>query len=250
MHSHDTARHPSQTATLSRRSAIRALTGAGIAAFAVTTLGRTAGAQTSDERQTPQLYATTDYLNLRSAPGTRHGVIIVIPPKAIITLNAMEQNGFASANYDGYTGWVHRDYIVPAGFSSGDPVFVGAARTTSDVNLRSGPGTGHQVLRVVPSGTWVDVSDTIENGFRYVVHDGLAGWMADRYLGGADDGGQGETFTTTADLNLRAEPSTSAAVHLVMPEGSTVQAGAGWSNGFRQVTYQGILGWAHTSYLN
>jgi uncharacterized protein YraI len=241
---------PALSATMSRRSALRTMAGVGVAAMTITAFGRTAGAQVSPEQHTSQLYATTDYLNLRSGPGTRHSVITVMPPKSIITLNAQEQHGYYSVNYDGRSGWAHRDYLVPAGLASEDPVIIGSARTTDDLNLRSGPGAGHQVMRVAAAGTWVEASDTVENGFRYVVHEGLAGWMADRYLSWTTDGGQPAWYlTTTAALNLREDPSTSARIYLVIPEGSDVRAGDVVANGFRQVTYKGTTGWAHTGFL-
>lgn len=61
-------------------------------------------------------------------------------------------------------------------------MIVGTATTTDYVNLRSGPSTSHQVLRVVASGAAVQVSSTVQNGYRYVIHNGLAGWIADQYL--------------------------------------------------------------------
>jgi uncharacterized protein YraI len=57
--------------------------------------------------------------------------------------------------------------------------------------------------------------------------------------------------TATADLNLRAGPSLSAAVLRVIPAGAAVswdpfQAGSG---GYVAVTYDGTAGWAHGDYL-
>lgn len=235
---------------MTRRSAIRTFATAGVAMATIGSFGRAAADDTA-ERHTSQLYTVTTHSNFRSGPGTSHSVISVIPPGATFTLNAQEQNGFYAVNYKGTNGWVYAQLIVPAGSTSPDPVIVGEAKTSTAVNLRSGPGTGHQVLRVVSGGSWINVSNTVQNGFRYVVHQGLAGWMADQYIVPATNGGQGaETFTTTANLNLRAEPSTSAKVLLVMPSGSKVTAEVGGSNGFRKVTYKGTTGWAATAYLN
>jgi D-alanyl-D-alanine carboxypeptidase len=228
---------------MTRRSALRAFGGAGAALLAAATVGRVSANHTSE------LYTVTANANFRTGPGTGYAVIAVIPKGATFTLNAREENNYYSATYKGTVGWVYAPLVVKAGGTSGDPVIVGTAKTTANVNLRSGPSTSNSVLRVVPAGTTVQISDTVQSGFRYVILDGLAGWIADQYLG---SGGQpsGETFTTTARLNLRAEPSTSAKVLLVIPAGATVKALSGTSPGWRQVSYQGTAGWAATDYLN
>lgn len=172
-----------------------------------------------------------------------------MPKGAMITLQQRYQNGFYYVSYKGQLDWAHHDYIVKAS-TTPDPVIIGTARTTANVNLRSGPSTSHQILRVVASGATVQISNTVKNGFQYVSYQGQTGWMFDAYISFSDGSNQPETFTTTAALNLRAEPSLSAKVLLVIPSGATVQAGTGASGQFRQVTYKGTVGWAATAYLN
>ena len=59
----------------------------------------------------------------------------------------------------------------------------------------------------------------------------------------------GDVGRTTAALNLREQPNTSARVLLVMPAGVTVQVGDQVNNGFRLVSYNGTSDWAFASYL-
>ena len=197
-------------------------------------------------------YRTTTALNLRSGPGTGYGVVLVMPGNAMVRSLGETRNGFRKVSYLGTPGWAHQDYLtVTNGGSTDSPVIVGSTRTTATVNLRSGPSTSHSVLRVVAAGTWVEISNTVQNGFRYVVHQGLAGWIYDQYLSQS-----GETpydpnsATTTSALNLRAEPSLSAKILTVMPSGARVKLLDGYSNGFRKVSYNGLTGWASTAYLN
>ena len=56
-------------------------------------------------------------------------------------------------------------------------------------------------------------------------------------------------FLTTSSLNLRAQPSSSAAIILVMPSGAAVQAIGPEQNGFLKVAYKGYQGWASKTYL-
>jgi uncharacterized protein YraI len=234
---------------MTRRAALRAFGGAGAAVFAVALGGRSVLAQISAEQHTSTPYTVTANLNLRAEPSTSAKVLLVIPKGGIITLNAKESNGFYSVNYKGTNGWAHSSYIVPADSSAPDPTIIGSARTVANVNLRTGPGTSYAVIRVVPQSTQVGITATVRNGFRYVDDRGTRGWIADSYLGHVSDGDR-ETFTTTTNLNLRAEPSTSAKVLLVMPANSVVETASGTAPGWRQVIYKGTKGWAATDYLN
>ena len=228
---------------MSRRSAIRTFAGAGAAAFAIATVGMAAAEHTS------QHYTVSTNANFRTGPGTGYSIISVIRTGETFTYNGYTENDFSSVTYQGRNGWVYASLIVGAGGTSGDPVIVGEKRATANVNLRSGPSTGNQVLRVVYAGTWVQVSDTVQNGFRYVIHNGLAGWISDQYLSAGGDDQSGNYRTTTTRLNLRAEPTTSAKVLTVMPAGAKVQLLHTGANGFGNVNYNGMQGWAYLDYL-
>lgn len=55
---------------------------------------------------------------------------------------------------------------------------------------------------------------------------------------------------TTANLNLRKSPSTSASILAVIPSGTVVTlVSSAQSNGFYNVKYNGITGWSYASYL-
>jgi uncharacterized protein YraI len=59
----------------------------------------------------------------------------------------------------------------------------------------------------------------------------------------------GSHYRTTSALNLRAKPSTSAKILLVIPDGAVVEDLGTAQNGFSNVKYQGTAGWAYTDYL-
>lgn len=55
--------------------------------------------------------------------------------------------------------------------------------TTGGLNLRKGPGTSYDVLRAMPEGAKVVVTDGVPvDGFIGVTHEGLAGFASYRYL--------------------------------------------------------------------
>jgi len=212
-----------------------------------------AGAAPAARSCDPCEVETTAALNLRSGPGTNYEVLTVIRAGGRLLASVTATNGFREVVYNGFTGWAHQDYLsfllVEPSPSNPGPM-VRTASVTVDLNLRTGPSTSNQVLRVMGAGDAVQFSETLSNGYRYVIHDGLAGWAADQYLSfGVPQGPQTEYLTTTADLNLRDGPSTADRVLTVMPSGVSVRVGDQFANGYRLVTYNGVSGWAAVAYL-
>jgi len=229
---------------MDRRSVLRVMLGAGAVAtggFAHLALSDSAAARSGDGR-----LRTTAALNLRAKPSMSASVRLVMPKGAIVTNRYAEKNGFMKVEYQGLIGWAYGAYLEPV---DSDPTIIGEAVTTTTVNFRSGPSTGQSVLRVLAKGTVVQISDRTQAGFRYAIHDGMAGWIYDQYL--APHGGEGPAyFTTTTAVNLRAKPSTSSTILLVVPAGAVV---ADYDlqivNGFRSVDYNGTVGWIYDAYL-
>jgi uncharacterized protein YgiM (DUF1202 family) len=226
-----------------------------VAGTTALTLGGSSLIRNVAARSTDTRIVNTEGARLRSGPGTGYTILASLAKGTEVQYLA---HGGSANGYEwhkvkviatGKDGFIAASLLSMPGSTGSDPVMIGTAKTLANVNLRSGPSTGHQVLRVVPSGASIQVSSTVQGGFRYVIHNGLAGWMSDQYIAWGSQPGT-TTFTTTANLNLRAEPSTSAKVLLVMPSGATVTALAGTASGWRQVSYKGTTGWAATAYLN
>jgi D-alanyl-D-alanine carboxypeptidase len=224
--------------------------GLGAAALAIEAFGLR---QSTAVDASPLPYSVTADLNLRSGPGLQYSVIRVMPKGSTVVLTGKEENGFYSVTFEGTAGWAHRDYVVAdppvvdgVGFA---PIFIGNARTTAALNLRSGPSTTEDVLMVIPSGTWVEISNAERLGFRFVRVDGRPGWAFDDYLSWPGDGEPVAYLTTTTALNFREKPSTSARILAVLPEGSRVLAGVEMIDGFRQIVLEGTTGWAYDAYL-
>lgn len=247
----DTVVNSAFTRPFSRRGFLQTI-GAGTVtlAFGATAL-KDAGARSTDTR-----IVNTEGARLRSGPGTGYSILASLSKGTEVQYLSYggSANGYewhkVKVIATGKEGFIASVLLsMPDGGTGSDPVITGTATTTAYVNLRTGPSTGHQVLRVVPQGATIQTSSTVQGGFRYVIHNGLAGWMSDQYISWGGQPGV-ETFTTTAYLNLRAEPSTSAKILLVMPSGATVTALSGTAAGWRQVSYNGTTGWAATDYLN
>jgi D-alanyl-D-alanine carboxypeptidase len=144
--------------------------------------------------------------------------------------------------------------LAPAGLwkpgAAGASPLWSPATTTADLSLRAGPGTGYEVISVMPKGSQVSaLTEEPQNGFVRVRYGGREGWAAAAYLatGGGDDAPA--SATTTVALNLRAGPGTTHKVVLVMPAGSAVTLTGESTNGFAAVAYKGTYGWAYEAYL-
>jgi uncharacterized protein YgiM (DUF1202 family) len=195
-------------------------------------------------------FAAAIALNLRTGPGVGYSVIQVIPQGGVMTDSGVFQNNYRKVTYKGITGWVSQDFLIVSDGGGNVPTdIVGGAKTVSAANLRSGPSTGHQVLRVVPAGALVQTTLKAQNGFRYVVHNGLAGWIFDELLDVQEDGESPGSLTVTDYLNLRAEPSLSAKVLKMLAPGQIVTPLGPSQNGFRKVSAGSTTGWAYATYL-
>lgn len=182
--------------------------------------------------------ATTD-LNLRSGPSTNNSILWVIPNGTEVIASNSDTNGFAQVTVQGREGWAFRQYLT----SPDAPPVTGTMVTVDFLNLRRAPGTGEEIIEVMPPLSAVESTDQVIDGFRYVYFDGVRGWAFADYLG------SGTTMTTTTALNLRANSSTSAKVLAVMPANATVKMRGDEANGFVAVTFNGQQGWAFRDYL-
>jgi uncharacterized protein YgiM (DUF1202 family) len=122
----------------------------------------------------------TSRLNLREGPGLDHDVITVMQPNSRILIRGAARHGWYPVTYIPEAGRRIR------GFAHGDSIARWAV-ATDNVNLRSGPGTNHDIRTVVPKNTRVVVVGLPRNGFypvTYPLPQGgfLQGWSSKDYL--------------------------------------------------------------------
>jgi uncharacterized protein YraI len=195
---------------------------------------------------------TSSSVNLRMGPGTSYSVIKVVPAGAKIGTSTTVKNGYRYVTDGIKTGWMSDAYITksyPGG--SGDGSLSGTATTTSSVHLREKPNTGSTSLLIIPAGAKVPLTGNMTYGFASATYNGKSGWVSMNYL----DFGYGAGvpvpayYTTTSSVNMRAQPSTSATVMLVIPAGAKVVPTGEMRDGFAVVTYNGKTGWVSRDYL-
>jgi cell wall-associated NlpC family hydrolase len=143
---------------------------------------------------------TTVNLNMRSGPGTSYGIILTIPRDSSVSAEA-ESNGWVKVTYSGKSGYVSAQYLtqpvaavpapepVPEPEPVTDPVTeVPEApvsddwrSTTANLNLRSGEGTSYPIIKVIPSGTLLNV-EGVSGTWAKVTYSGSTGYVATAYL--------------------------------------------------------------------
>jgi uncharacterized protein YgiM (DUF1202 family) len=192
-------------------------------------------------------YRTTSNVNMRKTASPRGDIIMVVPAGAkVIDYDGVVENNYRGVDYNGTVGWISNDYLEEWNAAPPPATWVGQAKTTANVNLRSEPGLKGGIIKVVPAGTWVDISDKVSSHYRYVSVNGTVGWIADAYLGGGNEG----AFIATANVNMRLTASLSGRILTVVPKGATVIDYNGeLENGFRGVDYNGRVGWVYDAFL-
>lgn len=221
---------------------------------------------------------TTVNLNLRSGPGTQHSILVTMPSGS--TVDVLESaDGWDKVRFGDRIGWASASFLstasslappdAPAPPAPEEPVNPPMVETvmkstTHNLNLRSGPGTGFQRLLTIPQGALVEVLES-SGGWDKVRYQGTEGWASATYLvlqtatptdpppveapaPAPAPVAVGSFKSTTHSLNLRSGPNTSFERILTMPQGSRVhilETQAGWD----KVVYDGIVGWASSTYL-
>jgi uncharacterized protein YraI len=241
---------------------VAAALGLGVVAGSLAGGALVGGAQVSAYACDCETKVTTSALNLRSGPGTNYDVMLVMPEGAKLqaALNPdYQKNGFVKVAYNDNYGWASEDYLadgeIPTGIGSEESI-VGTAVTTADVNFRQGPGYDYGIQTVIANGSQVAITDQVVDGFRYVWHAGVDGWVYDVYLsgdgaGGTSGGGSATTYAgkTTDYVNFRSGPGLDQSIIKVLQPGTKVEVTNTVENRFRQVSVNGKKGWIHDDYL-
>ena len=132
----------------------------------------------------------TEALNVRSGPGTTHRVLGTLREGQQVTALASSK-GWTTIEYRDAKAYVASTYLrqaaAPAPVVSSPALAAGSLRaTTTAVNVRTGAGTSHGVLRVLTGGARVTLTGRSSGGFAQVVLGSRTGWVGDQLPAGGD----------------------------------------------------------------
>lgn len=128
------------------------------------------------------------------------------------------------------------------------------ATSTSDVNLRSGPGPDYSVVTEMPAGTAMSITGGEQQGYVPVEVDGQYGWVSAEWIqrGAVSLEQTAETpgtATAIGPVELRSDPSNQSGVLATIPTVATVGLTGEAQDGYLGVTFDGQQGWADAAYL-
>ena len=139
----------------------------------------------------PTTLLTTGTINMRSGPSTNDTVIRLLPPNTSVEVTGAQGEWF-SVRHNGTDGFIRSDLLSATGSPISSPApssgaAIATLRTVTEVNLRSGPSTSHERIRVLPANSDVDVIENHENGWSSVRHNGTSGFIRSDLLGSGSD---------------------------------------------------------------
>ena len=236
---------------------------------------------------TVQAKLTAD-VNLRRGAGTNYGVIKVIGTGTTVTVtDASNSQWYKVKLSDGTEGYLFSEYLkvtsgnIDSAKPSAKPTPTPApsngtvqAKTTSDLNVRKGPGTSYGIIKVIDMNVTVTVTEaTNSSWYKVKLSDGTEGYLAAQYLkitsgdinsvkpgnSGDDNTNNGNNSNTpatdeyvrvTVGLNLRSEPNTSCKVLTVLSTGTVLNVLDRKTSGWVHVrTTGGAEGYVSAEYV-
>ena len=236
---------------------------------------------------TVQAKLTAD-VNLRRGAGTNYGVIKVIGTGTTVTVtDASNSQWYKVKLSDGTKGYLFSEYLkvtsgnIDSAKPSATPTPTPApsngtvqAKTTSDLNVRKGPGTSYGIIKVIDMNVNVTVTEaTNSSWYKVKLSDGTEGYLAAQYLkitsgdinsvkpgnSGDDNTNNGnnsnapatdEYVRVTVGLNLRSEPNTSCKVLTVLSTGTVLNVLDRKTSGWVHVrTTGGAEGYVSAEYV-
>ena len=203
---------------------------------------------------------TTEYVNFRTGPGTNYSSKDVIPSGTGITvIDTSNSEWYAVRLSDGSTGYIYAEYISVSGSNTTEDGEVNA-KTTADVNFRSGPGTNYNSKAVIGSGTGIIVTDT-SNSQWYAVRlaDGSTGYIYAQYIkitsatampAPTEAPADGTVRAkTTADVNLRKGAGTNYGVIRVVGNNTAVTVTEATNTWYKVKLSDGTEGYLYAQYV-
>jgi len=181
-----------------------------------------------------RVHVSSDGVRLREDPGLSGAVIrsFNANTNAGIIGGPQSAEGFDwyMIGIEGVSGWMAADFLAEGwvgddgGWDPGDYVM-----TTTDVNLRSGPGTGNRIIATYGDNEAATVlsGPTTANGYSwYEVEmwaDGNVGWMAGEFLEVARFEPTGSRLRVVdGSLNLRENPGIAGRIITTLATGEVV----------------------------
>lgn len=207
-----------------------------------------------------------DTVNLRKEPSSNSSIIKQLPNGDSVRVFSQNGNYYKVQDSNGNTGYIGVDYVT----INTDKI---GTITANDVNLRSGPSEGAEVVQKLQKNDTVEILGASGKFFKVKTGAGNTGYVSDEFckVMGVNIPKTGTSTTnsssnsssnttsssskkavasgkTKSEVNLRKSASTSSEVLAVIPKGTRVNIFSK-KNNFYRVEYQGKTGYVAMSYI-
>ncbi len=121
----------------------------------------------------------TDALNVRQQPSTSSQILGVVYNGEKLEL--LDNDGvWATVKYNNNTAYLSQQYISIDGAdqNASKALYV----TASNLNVRSGAGTGYQILAQAPYGAELTLLETVDASWYKISYNGVVGFVSSQYV--------------------------------------------------------------------
>lgn len=188
-------------------------------------------------------------LNIRSSP--TGPVLFTLDNNTQVIVTGGRQNGFIPIRQNMRTGWAAEQFLCicneKAGVTPPPPPEqrTGIVVTSGgNLNMRSAPSATASIIRTIPNGSTVTILSESGNWYQ-ISFGGQTGWASKDFIRTALTG---TVSTAGGNLNMRAAPSTTAAIISSIPNGSKVTILSSSGNWY-QISFGGRTGWASRDFI-
>jgi uncharacterized protein YgiM (DUF1202 family) len=195
----------------------------------------------------------TEGVNVRSGPRTKSPIVGGLYRGQTVTA-IRSADGWTTVRFNGTTAYIASRYLT-AGAKLPAPSEIGAGTvkiTTTDLNLRTGPGLSYPVIRVLPEGLAVTLTGKTARGFAEVLAGSSQGWSSLQYLASSANALPVVVGTRTAmaDLNIWATSTTTTEIIAEVKKGGTVSITGATQNARAQIIFNNAIRWVTAKYLS
>jgi len=210
---------------------------------------------------------TASALNVRSGPSTKnHRIGMVVRGNKLTVLEKAGE--WYKIEYNGLTGYVLGDYIQlkdtntqlpsggntqPPGNNSGSVIAKGVV-TAGTLNVRSGAGTGFNIIGKLASNAAVDILEKVGSWYK-IKYGNTVGYVHGDYikLSSNDTPSRGEQQTgvgtvTASGLNVRSGPGTNYSRIGFLNRNSQVTI-IGQTGAWYKIKFGSTIGYVHSDYV-
>lgn len=196
-------------------------------------------------------------VNVRSGPGTGYDVMGGLYPGYVVAVRGPARQGWTPVTYNGREAWVSTKYLRKVGTAVTTQAPPTAAtrtiRTTTALNIRTGPGTTYKIIKVLVRSSLVSTTGKTKNGFSEITYAGALRWVSTQYLKASEPTaattGVATRYATTV-LDIRSVSSTKYAKLGEIPRGAKVSITGVQQSGRAQIIWGKSTAWVTAQYLS